>query len=70
MWNSCFIAQEEVDNGRTPIQSWKKNSFRNRPFRLPKVQEALSRSTKQKDDLGTQKTAQEGKEVSNKADAG
>ena len=35
------------------IQSWKKNSARNRPFRLSKVQEALPRSTKQKEDLNS-----------------
>jgi hypothetical protein len=46
-----------VDNGRTPIQSWKKNSARNRPFRLSKVQEALPRSTKQEDHLGTPNAA-------------
>jgi hypothetical protein len=49
MWNSCFIVWKEVDNGRTPIQSWKKNSVRNRPFRLSKVQEALPRSCEQED---------------------
>jgi hypothetical protein len=42
-----------VDDGWTPIQSWKKNSVRNRPFRLSKVQEAFPRSTKQEDYLGT-----------------
>jgi hypothetical protein len=49
MWNSCFTAWKEVDNGRTSIQSWKKNSVRNRPFWLSKVQEALPRSTEQED---------------------
>jgi hypothetical protein len=58
-----------VDNGRTPIQSWKKNSVRNRPFRLSKVQEVLPRSTKQEDDLGTPNTAKKkAKEVASKAD--
>ena len=47
-----------MDNDRTPIQSWKKNSGRNGPFRLSKVQEALPRSTKQEDNLGTPNTAQ------------
>ena len=60
-----------MDNDRTPIQSWKKNSVRNRPFRLSKVQEALPRSTKQEDDLGTPNTAQKkAKEVASKADVG
>jgi hypothetical protein len=35
-----------------PIQSWKKK-VRNRPFRLSKVQEALPRSTKQKEGLNS-----------------
>jgi len=60
-----------VDNGRAPIQSRKKNSVRNRPFRLSKVQEVLPRSTKQEDDLGTPNTAQKkAKEVASNADVG
>jgi hypothetical protein len=46
-----------VDDGWTPIQSWKKNSVRNRPFRLSNVQEAFPRSIKQEDYLGTPNTA-------------
>jgi hypothetical protein len=57
-----------VDNDWTPIQSWKKNSVGNRPFRLSKVQEALPRSIKQEDYLGTPNTAQEKAEVASKAD--
>jgi hypothetical protein len=53
-----FHRLRRVDNGQTPIQNWKKNPVRNRPFRLSKVQEALPRGTKQEDNLGTPNTAQ------------
>jgi hypothetical protein len=56
--DQLFYRLGRVDNGQTPIQSWKKNSGRNRPFRLPQVQEAPPRSTKQEDDLDTLNTAQ------------
>ena len=49
MWNRCFTAWKEVDNGRTSILSWKKNSVRNRLFWLSKVQEVLWRSCEQGD---------------------
>jgi hypothetical protein len=49
MWNRCFAPGKKWDNDRTSIQSWKKNSVRNLPFWLSKVQEALPRSTEQED---------------------
>ena len=59
-----------MDDGWTPIQSWKKNSVGNRPFRLSKVQEALPRSTKQEDYLGTPNTAQKDKRSRKKSRCG
>ena len=60
-----------MDDGWTPIQSWKKDSVGNRPFRLSKVQETFPRSAKQKGYLGIPTTAQKKAEkVASKADVG